>query len=38
VRRDGASGDVAAPEAALRALTVATCALAAALVVRRTGL
>jgi hypothetical protein len=38
VRRDGARGDVAPPEAALRALTVATCALAAALVVRRTGL
>jgi hypothetical protein len=38
VRRDGASGEIAAPEAALRALTIATCALAAALVVRRTGL
>jgi hypothetical protein len=38
VRRDGASGDVAVPEAALRALAIATCALAAALVVRRTGL
>jgi hypothetical protein len=38
VRRDGASGEIAAPEAALRALTVAACTLAAALVVLRTGL
>jgi hypothetical protein len=38
VRRDGAAGELAAAEAALRALTVATCALAAALVVLRTGI
>jgi hypothetical protein len=38
VRRDGASGEIAAPEAALRALTVAACTLASALVVLRTGL
>jgi hypothetical protein len=38
VRRDGASGEIAAPEAALRALTVSACTLAAALVVLRTGL
>jgi hypothetical protein len=38
VRRAGASGEIAAAEAALRALTVAACALAAALVVLRTGI
>jgi hypothetical protein len=35
VRRAGVPGDIAAPEAALRALTLAVCALAAALVVLR---
>jgi 1,4-dihydroxy-2-naphthoate octaprenyltransferase len=35
IRRDGAAGDLAVPEAALRALVLAVCALAAALVVLR---
>jgi hypothetical protein len=35
VRREGVPGDIAAPEGALRALTLAVCALAAALVVLR---
>ncbi len=38
VRRDGAAGDIATHEAALRLLTIATCTLAAALVVLRTGI
>jgi hypothetical protein len=38
VRRSGATGEIAAAEAALRALTLAVCALAAALVVLRTGI
>jgi hypothetical protein len=38
VRRAGVPGDVTAPETALRLLTIAVCALAASLVVLRTGI
>jgi hypothetical protein len=37
VRRDSAAGDLAAPESALRAIALAVCALAAAVVVFRLG-